>query len=129
MSGRNEKPVMQVMESLGYVLDKDFVRQHPVGQRYVIDFAFIPEKIAIEIDGSNHTSKLDKKRDLLRDRYLKTANWVTIRVNEKEFFGYKGSFYKSLIKEMVDERRIQLEKGNLYDIEFKKFNENDYDFR
>ena len=127
ISGKNEEKVINVLNQLGYILNKDFVRQHPIGERFVLDFAFIPEQIAIEIDGDNHNEKKQKLWDKKRDNYLEWNNWIALRIKDKEFFGYKGSFYKNLINEIVKERRKQWEEGKLYPIEIPNFQEEDYD--
>ena len=127
MAGKNEDSVIEVLQNLGYKKDIDFVRQHPIGERFVIDIAFIKEQIAIEVDGSKHSDKKQKNWDRRRDNFLFSNNWVSLRIKDKEFFGYKGSFYKSLIKEIVDERREQWEKGFLYPIDVPEFEEKDYD--
>lgn len=129
LTGKNEKPVLNVLESLGFIKDRDFTTQYPLDNRYIADFAFILEKVVIEVDGKEHKEKLKLKKDKIRDRHLRSANWVTIRINESDFFGYKGSFYKNLIKEIISDRREQLQKGNLHDIEFIKFDEQNYDYR
>lgn len=127
ISGSNEERVIQVLEGMGYFQGNDFVRQHPIGLKYVLDFAFVPEQIAIEIDGKNHLRKEGRRADKIRDRFLHAHNWVTIRIQDSEFSGYKASFYKSLIREIVEERREQYQKGSLYPVEFKRFIESDYE--
>lgn len=128
ISGRNEKKVMKVFDSLGYKLDEDYVRQHPIGERFVLDFAFVELRLAIEVDGVSHNYKKQKKVDRMRDNFLHTNDWVVIRVNEKDFFNvYKMSFYKNLIKQVVTERRIQRQKGNLFHIDIPRFIQTDYE--
>lgn len=127
MSGKNEDNVIQLLRILGYELDKDFVRQHPIGEKFVIDFAFVNLRFAIEADGENHNSKKQRKSDEDRDSFLRSNGWVTIRVKDKDLFGYRASFYKNLIKEVVEERMEQYQKGELYHIDIPAFNEDDYE--
>lgn len=127
LSGKNEERVIEILQGMEYILDKDFVRQHPIGMRYVLDFAFVPEQVAIEIDGENHLGRKEKRLDKIRDKYLSANNWVTIRIQDNDFFGQKGSFYKSLIKAYVDERREQYTTGVLYPIDFSRFYETDHE--
>lgn len=127
MSGNNEVAVMKIFDALGYKIEIDYIRQYPVGQRYVLDFAFVKEQVAIEIDGKNHLEKKQKRSDNKRDAYLRSNNWATIRINDSDLFGYKGSFYKNLMKEIIEERREQYGIGILYPIDFTKFNDEDYD--
>jgi very-short-patch-repair endonuclease len=127
LSGENEEQVIRVLEGMDYKLGNDFVRQHPIGLKYVLDFAFVNEQVAIEIDGASHKQKKQKRMDTIRDRFLHSNNWVTIRIQDDEFHGYKASFYKSLIREIVEERRKQYKQGLLFPIDFPKFVESDYE--
>lgn len=127
MAGKNEEKVISTLEGLGYKLGTDFERQYPIAERYVIDIAFPKEKVALEVDGNNHREARQKNKDKIRDRYLREHKWVTIRIPDNEFFGFKGSYYKWLIKEVLDERREQYQNGDLYDIDFTRFKESDYE--
>lgn len=127
MAGRNEEPVIKILDAIGYKIDEDYVRQHPVGERFVIDFAFINEQVALEVDGANHHYGVQAKKDRKRDHYLSSNNWVSIRLRDNELFGYRGSFYKSLIKEVIDERREQYQTGRLYPIDFSIYYDADYE--
>ena len=126
MAGQNEERTIQILTSLGYVLGKDFVRQHPIGERFVIDIAFVNEQVAIEVDGKSHLEKKQRGYDKKRDKYLRVNDWVAIRIDERDMFGFKGSFYKSLIRDIVEERRAQWEVGVLVEIEIPNYDERDY---
>lgn len=127
MAGKNEEPVIHILEACGYVMDKDFVRQNPIGERFVMDFAFVKEQISIEVDGESHKAAKQKKLDKMRDSYLHENNWVSIRIKNDDLFGEKMSFYKSLIKQIVEERRAQWEVGGLYPVDVPYFNQADYE--
>lgn len=122
----HENDVISAIEDAGLSLDIDFVRQHPIGERFVIDIAFIPEKVAVEVDGESHGAKKMVKMDKRRDRFLWDNGWVSIRVPEKKFFGSGRSYYKFLIREVVEARREQLDGGRLRDIDIQEYNEEDY---
>ena len=54
-----------------------FRRQHPVG-RYVLDFACLAPKLAIEIDGSQHLDQLSY--DERRSTWLASQGFIVLRV-------------------------------------------------
>jgi len=56
-----------------------FRRQHPIG-RYVLDFACLDARLAIEVDGEAHNRGDRPARDELRDRYLSDLGFHTLRV-------------------------------------------------
>lgn len=78
-----EKLCIQYIEKNG--LDKKYsiVREYSVFP-YFIDFAFINEMVAVEIDGSQHLLPDRKERDDKKDKLLNDLGWLVIRVSEKE---------------------------------------------
>ncbi len=58
-----------------------FRRQHPVPP-YVLDFACIEAKLAIEIDGGYHD--LVGEYDLARERLLKSKGWTILRFSDED---------------------------------------------
>lgn len=128
LAGDNEEKSLEILKYLGYKEDEDFTRQYPIGKKFVIDFAFAKERIAIEIDGKDHNGKKQFLNDRKRDAFLQNNGWVSIRIKDKDMFGYKGSFYKNLIKEVVNERRKQYEEGCLYPIDIPEYVDKDFDF-
>lgn len=63
ISGENENYVIKVLEMIGYHEFIDFVRQYPIGEKFVLDFAFVKEQVALEIDGQTHRYKKQRKND------------------------------------------------------------------
>ena len=60
-----------------------YVREHHVlwgkgNERFVLDFAHLGAKVAIELDGASH--KKTQEYDRLRDEVLKTLGWKVIRI-------------------------------------------------
>lgn len=119
MSGKNEDMVIVVINSMGFILGKDYFRQYPIAESMVVDLAFVNEQVAIEVDGQNHKSKKQKIKDNARDNFLQFNNWVIIRIPEEKFFGYKKVYYKNLIREVVKERQKQYQSGKLHKIDIK----------
>ena len=126
ISGKNESKVLNLLYYLGYILNKDFVRQHPIGQKFVLDIAFVLEQVAIEVDGEPHKLPKNRKKDKLRDKFLYDNNWVVIRVDDDKFFK-NPLFFKYLIQEVVDARRAQKDGGLLFPLDIPDFNEQNYD--
>lgn len=128
MAGTNEKPVVKILESLGFEDGKDFQRQYPIGEKFVMDFAFVNEQIALEVDGDSHNAKRQKSLDKKRDSYLRSNNWVPLRIKNDDLVSvYSHSFYKNLIKDVVLERREQYITGLLFPIDVPHYNEADYE--
>lgn len=127
LSGNNELEVIRWLESMEFKEGIDFVRQHPIGERFVIDIAFIKEQVALEVDGKSHDHGKQKRKDRARDKYLGQNNWIPIRIRDHDMVGYRGSFYKSLIKQIVDERHAQWNIGALVHIDIPNYVEKDYE--
>ena len=53
-------------------------RQHPVG-RYVVDFACVPLRLVIEIDGGVHERDDVVLRDHLRQTEIEALGWTVVR--------------------------------------------------
>lgn len=127
MAGGNEISVLKILDSLGFIEDLDYRRQYPLAERFVLDFAFVNEQVVLEVDGKSHQLNRQKLKDKRRDKYLRQNDWVPIRINDKELFGYRLSFYKALIKDVVLERRSQYQQGTLYPVDLPAYNELDVD--
>jgi very-short-patch-repair endonuclease len=56
-----------------------FRRQSPFG-RHVLDFVCHDEKIVVELDGEQHLLPENKKRDAIRDRFLRSRGYRTVRI-------------------------------------------------
>jgi very-short-patch-repair endonuclease len=70
-----ESEVRLWIQLRGRVLGVSFRRQHPVGP-YILDFACVALRLAIELDGSQH---LDSARDAVRDAFLNQQGWTVLR--------------------------------------------------
>ena len=129
MSGKNEPRVIRILDAIGYELGKDYFRQYPIAEKFVIDVAFIDERIALEIDGKSHNLSKQKRKDSKRDKFLSDNGWLVIRIKEDKFFEdtFTRIFYKNVIKEIVKERRKQLQSGFLYPVDIPEFIDTDYE--
>ena len=55
--------------------------QHLVSTRYILDFAFIEDKIAVEVDGPSHSTASQKEIDKLKTAFLEKRGWRVIRIS------------------------------------------------
>lgn len=78
-----EKLFIEYVESNG--LDKKYsiVREYSVFP-YFIDFAFVNQMVAIEIDGSQHLLPERKESDDKKDKLLNDLGWFVVRISENE---------------------------------------------
>ncbi|MBA4748182.1 MAG: DUF559 domain-containing protein [Sphingopyxis sp.] len=60
-----------------------FRKQHPLGP-YVLDFACIRARLAIEVDGEAHSRGDQPQRDEIRDAYVQNEGFKTIRIPATE---------------------------------------------
>lgn len=67
----------------GAITGARFRRQHPVG-RYVVDFACIAQRLAIEIDGATHHTDEQLRHDRLRTAFLNRLGWRVLRVTNDD---------------------------------------------
>jgi very-short-patch-repair endonuclease len=58
-------------------------RQHPVGQ-FVVDFACIPLRLVIEIDGGVHERDEVATRDHLRQIEIERLGWTVVRLTNEQ---------------------------------------------
>lgn len=72
-------------------------RQHPAGP-YVLDFACLSARLAIEVDGMAHTMGNVAYHDDLRDEWLANQGFLTLRIAAKDVL----SNIESVIKMIVD---------------------------
>ena len=71
---------------------------------YYIDFAFVNEKVAVEIDGSQHLDEERSKKDKEKDELLKSQGWCIIRISEdvvKTDWDIIDAKLKSVLKDKV----------------------------
>lgn len=54
------------------------------GKKIVVDFAFLPEQVAVECDGRHHDFTRQRHRDEERDKLLWRYGWRVIRLKDKQ---------------------------------------------
>ena len=60
-----------------------FRRQHPFGD-YILDFACLERKLAVEVDGRQHAEEV--AYDTTRTHFLETAGFIVLRFWNNEVF-------------------------------------------
>lgn len=78
-----EKLFLEKLEELRWGEKYSIIREYCIFP-YFIDFAFINEKVAVEIDGSQHLLEDRKESDNKKDNLLLNEGWSVIRITEKE---------------------------------------------
>lgn len=59
-----------------------YQREYPIG-KYLIDFAFVQNKIALEVDGKQHNFPDQVIRDVNKDVFLQRQGWQVLRIESK----------------------------------------------
>jgi very-short-patch-repair endonuclease len=100
-----EKLCIEYIEKNG--LDKKYsiVREYSVFP-YFIDFAFVNEMIAVEIDGSQHLLPERKESDDKKDKLLNELGWLVIRVSEKEIKTNIDETFNQILSILNDKPKI-----------------------
>ena len=85
--------VAGILDDLGI----EYEPEYPTRTGFIIDFALLDKKIALEVDGPHHDTSQRKKSDRFRDYQLKREGWITKRIHHSEFDGNIERLIKSLI--------------------------------
>ena len=62
-----------------------FRNQHPISP-YIVDFAVVKLKLAIELDGATHSTAEELERDERRRRSLEMRGWTVLRFWNAEVY-------------------------------------------
>jgi len=76
-----------------------FRREVPIGP-YVVDFAWLSARIAIEVDGASHDIPGRDEQDAARDRFLKGQGFQVIRLRDADVIANAARSF-GLIEEAV----------------------------
>lgn len=84
---RLDSPLEEALyDAMPESMQRAITTQHVVG-RYRLDFAFIDEKLCVEVDGrSYHSDEAAFTKDRTRDRWLMVNGWRVIRFAGNEVF-------------------------------------------
>lgn len=82
--------------------NKNYKREFPF-YKYSLDFAWVDEKKAIEIDGEQHERFIDQiNRDLQKDELLQQNGWKLLRIKWKDIMN-DSKFWINKAKQFIDE--------------------------
>lgn len=114
-----EKCFKKILEDNG--LDKKYLihREYSVFP-YFIDFAFVDEKLAVEIDGSQHLEEDRKRKDEEKDKLLRSKGWRIIRIAASEVT-HNGTKALSSLLEMLGNTEKEYEKVGILTPHKKKY--------
>jgi very-short-patch-repair endonuclease len=76
-----------------------FRREVPIGP-YVVDFAWLSARIAIEVDGASHDTADRRAQDGARDVFLRSQGFTLVRVADAEVIANSPHVF-SRIEEVV----------------------------
>jgi very-short-patch-repair endonuclease len=91
-----EKLFLNRIKELGLDREYNIIREYSFFP-YFIDFVFLNEKIAVEIDGSQHLLPERKLKDQIKDKKLIDDGWVVIRFTENEVKTNIDLVFKNLL--------------------------------
>jgi len=80
-----------------------FRRQHPIGP-YVADFACLPVKLVVEVDGATHGSDAQVAYDARRRKFMERFGWHLVRVTNLDVYDDLDAVLRVIWRE-VGERR------------------------
>jgi very-short-patch-repair endonuclease len=62
---------------------RQFYRQKNIGN-YIVDFYCPSAKVIVELDGGQHYTQEGIRRDRVRDKYLESLGFTTLRFSDRE---------------------------------------------
>jgi len=73
-----------------------FRRQHPIGP-YIADFACVPARLVLEVDGATHSSQQEIAYDRRRDAYMTQRRWRVLRVTNEDVYKNLGNVFEMIL--------------------------------
>ncbi|MFQ5964287.1 MAG: endonuclease domain-containing protein [Candidatus Scalinduaceae bacterium] len=62
-----------------------FRRQQPIG-KYIVDFVCFEKRLIIELDGGQHTTEIERKKDCIRDKWFTEQGFKVLRFWNNDVF-------------------------------------------
>ena len=85
---RAEKELEAILNELNNgVLKGEFQREWAFAGKWILDFFFHKNRLAIEVDGSFHHTKNQKEIDLKKEKACNQFKVTLIRITNREVFG------------------------------------------
>ncbi len=81
-----------------------FRRQHAVGP-YVLDFAAMHERLAVEVDGATHSTDAEQTTDAARTRWLEADGWRIFRCTNDEVRMELDAVLDGIVRALEEQRR------------------------
>ncbi len=75
--------------------DLKFLRQHPIGP-FVVDFCCRDRRLIVELDGEVHEKEQQRAYDEQRDAYLRSQDYVVLRLPNEQILGDIDSALKQI---------------------------------
>lgn len=79
-----------------------FYRQKPIGN-YIVDFYCPSARLVVEIDGGQHYKEEGKRRDAVRDSYLKGIGLRVLRFSNLDILGNMDGVVAVIIQHLETE--------------------------
>ena len=76
-----------------------FRAQHPVDP-YILDFACVPLKLAIELDGATHSSVEERAHDARRLAFLEAHEWRVVRFWNEDVYRNLDGVMESIMERL-----------------------------
>ncbi len=104
-----ENKLINILKSLnGGVLKGRFTSQHVVSGKWIVDFYFVENRLAIEVDGSVHNTPEQMKRDSQKERDCTRFDITLLRLTNADVFGDR----ERLMQKLRDGWRMALKREN-----------------
>ena len=81
--------------------DVRFRPQHPVGE-YIVDFACLSCRLAVELDGGQHADEVALSYDARRTQFLQSEGWQVLRFWNHEVLGNPEGVQEAILRALQE---------------------------